>query len=100
MVTRIWEGKTENEHAEIYSQLVEDRDIPNYQQIEGYIKHSFLRRSDENFTYFKLITYWENLEVIKDFTGPTFDEAVAYQLDKDYLVDYPGQVVHFEVFAE
>ena len=100
MIARIWEGKTKNEHAEVYQKFIEERDIPNYKKTPGFVKLSFLKRSDNETTYFKLLTYWEDLEVITNFTGPNMKGAVFYDEDKQYLIDFPGRISHFEVFAE
>lgn len=100
MIARIWEGKTKIQHAETYTDLIEVRDIPDYQKTKGFIKLTFLKRSDEEFTYFKLLTFWKDKNVIQNFTGPNLKQAVSYEDDKKYLADWPGNVSHFEVFAE
>ena len=100
MITRVWEGKTKIEHSETYTKIIEVRDIPDYKKTVGFIKLSFLKRSDKEFTYFKLLTYWTDLDSVLNFTGPNLEEAVAYQDDAQYLVDFPGKVMHYEVFAE
>ncbi|MDO1501716.1 antibiotic biosynthesis monooxygenase [Winogradskyella maritima] len=100
MIARIWEGKTKIEFSDTYTQLIEERDILDYRKTEGFVKLTFLKRSDEEFTYFKLLTFWEDLDVVKNFTGPNFEEATAYKDDKKYLVDWPGSIIHCEVFAE
>ncbi|WP_394751061.1 antibiotic biosynthesis monooxygenase [Spongiimicrobium salis] len=100
MTARIWEGYTKIEQAAVYTKIIVERDIPNYRETEGFVKLNFLKRSDTQYTYFKLITVWENLEVIKNFTGSNFEKAVAYTADAEYLVDFPGSVMHYEVFAE
>ncbi len=50
MIARIWEGKTRIEHSETYARVIEERDIPDYQKTKGFIKLSFLKRSDDEFT--------------------------------------------------
>jgi len=100
MTARVWEGKTSLEHSETYTKIIEERDIPAYRKTEGFVKLTFLKHSDHEFTYFKLLTFWTDLEVIKNFTGPHFEQAVAYKADERYLVDFPGNVRHYEVFAE
>ena len=100
MIARIWQGKTKNDHSLIYKNLIENRDIPDYRKTNGFLKLTFLKRSDDEFTYFKLLTFWEDLNTIKNFTGPNFEQAVSYDDDKKYLADWPGNVCHFEVFAE
>ncbi len=100
MIARIWKGKTKIEYSETYRKIITERDIPNYKKTKGFIKLIFLKRDDKDFTYFKLITIWQDLAAIKNFTGEHYEMAVAYETDKKYLVDFPGSVTHFEVFAE
>jgi len=100
MIARVWEGKTGIEHSETYAKIIEERDIPDYKKTVGFIKLTFLKRSDNEFTYFKLLTFWTDLDTIKNFMGPNFEQAVSYKEDEQYLVDSPGNVTHYKVFAE
>ena len=99
MVARIWQGKTKIEHYNLYTDIIEQRDLPGYKKTVGYVSHSFMKRSDYEFTYFKLITYWKDMDSVKNFTGPNFEVAVGYQQDEEYLLDFPGSVGHYQVFA-
>ena len=100
MIARVWEGKTKIEHSDTYTKIIQERDIPDYIKTEGFIKLTFLKRADNQFTYFKLLTFWNDLSVVKNFTGPNFEQAVSYKEDEKYLTDFPGNVIHYEVFAE
>jgi len=100
MIARVWKGQTKIEHSETYTKIIVERDIPDYRKTKGFVKLTFLKRTDKEFTYFKLITFWENLEVVKNFTGPELEKAVSYKKDVSYLVDFPGSILHYEVFAE
>lgn len=100
MIARIWEGRTKIEHSEMYTKIIEKRDIPDYKKATGFIKLTFLIRSDNEFTYFQLLTFWSDLKVITDFTGPNLDEAKYYDEDEQYLLDFPGNVSHYKVFSE
>ena len=40
------------------------------------------------------------LEVIKNFAGEDYEIAKYYPEDKNYLIDFPKKVTHFEIFAE
>ena len=100
MVARVWVGKTKIEYSKKYLNIIVERDIPNYRKTIGFIKLTFLERSDTQFTYFKLLTFWEDIDVVKNFTGPNFDKAMSYKEDKKYLVDFPGSVEHYQVFSE
>lgn len=74
--------------------------IPDYKKTDGFIKLSFLRRIENGIAHFTLITYWENLEVIKNFAGDDFEIAKYYPEDKDYLLEFEEKVIHHEVFAD
>jgi len=99
MIARIWEGKTVKVDADTYERLIIERDIPNYRKTEGFAKLLFLKRKARNYTRFKLISVWQDLAAIKNFTGENYNAAVAYETDRKYLADFPGSVTHFEVFA-
>ena len=100
MIARIWTGRTKAEDFEAYTDFMKTRAIPDYNSTEGFVKLSFLRQVDQEFAHFKLVTYWENLEVIKNFAGADFEIAKYYPEDQNYLLDFPETVEHFEVFAE
>ena len=100
MIARIWTGKTRAEHFEAYTDFMKSRAIPDYEKTPGFLKLSFLRKRENEFAHFKLITYWENLEVIKNFAGLDYGKAKYYPEDRNYLLAFPKEVSHFEVFAE
>lgn len=100
MITRVWEGTVRIELSNEYVKIIEKRDIPNYKNTPGFLKLKFLKRSDEKFTYFKLLTFWNEMGSILKITGPNFQKAVSFKEDQEYLVDFPGKVLHYEVFAE
>ncbi|MEM6843480.1 MAG: antibiotic biosynthesis monooxygenase [Bacteroidota bacterium] len=100
MIARIWQGKTKLEHLEEYTEFMKIRAIPDYEATAGFLKLTFLRRTDHEFAYFNLITFWEDLEVIKNFAGADFEKAKYYPEDDNYLIDFPEKVTHYEVFAE
>ena len=99
MIARIWKGRTKIEHLEEYTDFMKVRAIPDYSKTDGFIKLTFLKRTDNDYAYFQLITYWKNMEVIKNFAGNDFEKAKYYPEDKNYLVDFPERVIHYEVFA-
>ena len=100
MIARIWKGKTKIKHLNEYTAFMKSRAIPDYKKTDGFLKLTFLRRTDHDFAYFDLITFWENIEVIKNFAGNDYEKAKYYPEDKKYLIDFPERVSHHEVFAE
>ena len=100
MIARIWHGRTRIEDYEVYTQFMKDKAIPDYQSTKGFIKLVFLRNISDDAGHFTLITFWENLEVIKNFAGEDFEKAKYYPEDKNYLLEFEQKVAHYEVFAE
>ncbi|MEO0585882.1 MAG: antibiotic biosynthesis monooxygenase [Bacteroidota bacterium] len=99
MIVRVWHGQTKVENFEAYTEFLKDRAIPDYQQTEGFVKLSFLRRIVGGTAHFTLLTYWENLEVIKNFAGEAYELAKYYPEDQEYLLKFEEKVTHYEVFA-
>jgi heme-degrading monooxygenase HmoA len=99
MIARIWHGKTPTANFEAYTGFLKQVAIPDYQKTAGFIKLSFLRNIKGDEGHFTLITYWENLEVIKNFAGTDFEKAKYYPEDDDFLLEFEEHVEHFEVFA-
>ncbi len=100
MIARIWHGTTKAEHYEAYTSFMKLKAIPDYSSTEGFVKLSFLRRIEEGIAHFHLITYWTNLEAIKNFAGNDYEIAKYYPQDKDYLLEFEEKVKHYEVFTE
>ena len=99
MIARIWHGKTSESNFDTYTDLLKRLAIPDYEKTTGFKGLSFLRNIENGEAHFTLITYWENIEVIKNFAGEDFEKAKYYKEDSDYLLAFEEKVKHFEVFA-
>jgi heme-degrading monooxygenase HmoA len=100
MIARIWHGRTKVKNYEDYTEFMRKKALPDYRETEGFIKLIFLRSIIKNVGHFKLITFWENFEVIKNFAGEDFEKAKYYPEDKKFLLEFEEKVIHYEVFAE
>jgi heme-degrading monooxygenase HmoA len=100
MIGRIWHGRTKIEDYESYTKFTKKRAIPDYKNTKGFIKMIFLRNISDNAAHFILITFWENIESIKNFAGEDFEKAKYYPEDKNFLLEFEEKAVHYEVFAE
>ncbi len=100
MIARIWHGKTRIEDFEEYTEFMKSRAIPDYKKTKGFVKLTFLRNTRDDIGHFKLITFWENLEVIKNFAGEDYEKAKYYPEDEKFLLEFEEKVTHYEVFAE
>ncbi len=100
MIARIWHGRTRAEDYEAYTEFLKERAIPDYRSTEGFVRLVFLRRIEGNEGHFTLITFWENLEVVKNFAGEDYEKAKYYPEDEGFLLEFEEKVEHYEVFAE
>ena len=99
MIARIWHGKTTAANLEAYTSLLKKLAIPDYTKTTGFKGLTFLRNVQNDEAHFTLITYWENLQVIKNFAGEDFEKAKYYPEDNDFLLEFEEKVQHHEVFA-
>jgi heme-degrading monooxygenase HmoA len=99
MIARIWHGKTSIANFERYTEFLKQVAIPDYEKTVGFKKLSFLRNIKGDEGHFTLITYWENIELIKNFAGDDFEKAKYYPEDDNFLLEFEEHVEHFEVFA-
>lgn len=99
MIARIWHGKTSITNYDAYTGFLKLVAIPDYQKTVGFKGLTFLRNIENDEGHFKLITYWDDLEAIKKFTGQDIEKAKYYREDKDFLLEFEERVQHYEVFA-
>jgi heme-degrading monooxygenase HmoA len=99
MMARIWHGKTHVSKYEAYTDFIRQVAIPDYEKTKGFVSLTFLRSIKDDEGHFVLITYWENLEVIKNFAGQDLEKAKYYPEDDDFLLEFEEHVQHYEVFA-
>ncbi|MHA4806491.1 antibiotic biosynthesis monooxygenase [Flavitalea flava] len=98
MIARIWHGKTKASQLEAYSAFLRERAVPDYSSTKGFKGLSFLHQIKGDEAHFNLITYWENLDVIRNFAGEDLEKAKYYPEDKDFLLEFEEKVQHHEVF--
>jgi heme-degrading monooxygenase HmoA len=99
MIARIWHGKTSATNYDAYAEFLKRVAIPDYQKTVGFEGLIFLRNLENDAGHFELITYWDNLDAIKNFAGQDFEKAKYYLEDKDFLLEFEEEVQHYEVFA-
>lgn len=100
MIARIWHGRTKIQDYEAYTEFLKVRAVPDYRKTQGFIKLIFLRNIRGNAGHFTLITFWENLEGIRNFAGEDLEKAKYYPEDEKFLLEFEEKVIHYEVFAE
>ena len=100
MIVRMWHGRVPTSKATAYRKFTNERAIPDYQSVEGNISVQVLERTEGDITHFITLTFWESLEAIKDFAGEDAEVAKYYPEDKDFLLEFEPNVVHYEVVGQ
>lgn len=100
MITRMWHGRVPASKAEAYREFLNARAIPDYQSVEGNLSVHILERSEGAVTHFVTLTFWKDLESIKSFAGDEVETAKYYPEDKDFLLEFEPNVVHYEVVGQ
>ena len=100
MIVRMWHGRVPTSKAPAYRAFLNERAIPDYQSVEGNISVYILERREGEVTHFITMTFWENLEVIKDFAGDDVELAKYYPEDQGFLLEFEPGVVHYEIVGQ
>jgi hypothetical protein len=98
MIARIWHGVVPLEKAEEYLEKMRCVALPDYERTPGNQGAYCLHRVDGRLAHFEMLTFWDDVDVIKRFAGEVYQRARCYDFDNDFLVEKEPFVVHFEVY--
>ncbi|MHA1911679.1 MAG: antibiotic biosynthesis monooxygenase [Candidatus Kariarchaeaceae archaeon] len=97
MIVRVGHDIVPKEKSKLYNEFLIERAVPDYSSIDGNLSVKILRRDEEEVTHFLTITTWKSYEVIKKFAGENIDQAKYYPEDKEFLIEFEPNVIHYEV---
>ena len=97
MVVRMWHGRVPKEKAGRYREFLNARAIPDYRAVPGNISVHILERQDGAVAHFVTMTFWTSMAAIRGFAGDDVQVAKYYPEDRDYLLEFEPEVVHYEV---
>ncbi len=96
---RVWHGIVPAEKADGYAEYLAESDlgVSAYQAIPGNRGVSLLRRVEGKHVHFLLVSFWENADAIRQYTGPEIERAQYFPYDLECLVEPEPNVAHYEV---
>ena len=100
MIARTWHGKVPTSKSEAYRDFLNERAIPDYQSVPGNLGVYILERSEGDITHFITLTFWDSLETIRGFAGDEIEVAKYYDEDKDFLIEFEPNALHYEVVGQ
>jgi len=99
LIARIWHGHTPAAKAEEYTKYLYEAGIKKIESIPGNRGVQMLRKIDDKYGDFTVISYWDSIEAIKRFAGENYEETHNLPKDPEYLVDMEPHVKHLEVLV-
>ena len=99
LIARIWHGHTPAAKAEEYTQYLYEAGIKKIESIPGNRGVQMLRKIDDKYGDFTVISYWDSIEAIKRFAGENYEQTHNLPKDPEYLVDMEPHVKHLEVLV-
>jgi heme-degrading monooxygenase HmoA len=96
----MWHGRVPTSKAKAYREFLNSHAIPDYRSVSGNISVHILERIEGDITHFITLTFWEDMESIKAFAGNDVEAAKYYDEDKDFLLEFEPNVIHYEVVGQ
>ncbi len=100
MIARIWHGRVPTPKAHAYRELLNRLAIPNYRAIDGNLNVYILERADGDVTHFITLTFWRDMDSIKQFAGENAETAKYYPEDSAFLIEFEPTVLHYEIVGQ
>lgn len=98
MIARIWRGWVATDRSRDYVAYIEATGLAEYRRTAGNSGAQMLTRDlGDGRTEVLTLSWWDSLDVVREFAGDDVDQAVFYSEDDDYLLDRETTVRHYEV---
>jgi len=99
MIARIWHGYANPEDADAYEAMLKPEVLPGISRVKGYLGSYFLRRELGSEVEFITILLWESLEALRNFAGPSYENAVVPPERRKVLSHFDERASHYEVIS-
>ena len=97
LIARYWHGKVLSKDEREFEQFVKEKALPKFTKNPGFMDHDIIKKYEDRFVHFNVITYWQSVEYIKKFAGKNIEKAKHLTDDKKMLVESDDSVKHYEV---
>ncbi|HSE48198.1 MAG TPA: antibiotic biosynthesis monooxygenase [Terriglobales bacterium] len=97
MIARMWHGVTKASDGDAYAEFLRARAVPDYMSVAGNQGVYILRREEGERTHFMTLTFWESRAAIEQFAGKEIERAKYYEEDRQFLLEFEKNVVHYEI---
>jgi heme-degrading monooxygenase HmoA len=98
-IARVWHGTVPTKKADSYVDYIRRTGFSDYTRTPGNRGAFIFRRREGDVTHVLTISMWDSIESIKQFAGDDYEKARYYSEDKEYLLEFEPNVLHYTVAA-
>lgn len=100
MILRVWKSTIRSADRPAYRDYIEATGLKDYSDTPGNRGCQMLMRDvGERVTEVMTMSWWDDLESVKQFAGDDYLAARYYPQDNKFLLAKPDFVTHFDVVA-
>jgi heme-degrading monooxygenase HmoA len=96
-IARIWHGRTPLARADEYRQYLFDVGIKKIASLPGNRGVQLMMRKTADEGEFMVVSYWDSVDAIKGYAGPTYEYVHDLPRDAEFLIGKETLVRHFEL---
>jgi heme-degrading monooxygenase HmoA len=97
MIARYWRCVARPTEVDNYVRHLRQTIFPQFAGMTGFLSASILRRKVPAGVEFRIVTTWQSLGAIRQFSGHTDDMAVVPEVVQAMMVEFDRTVAHYEV---
>lgn len=97
MISRHWTGLCKATKGDEYIQYLKSETFAHLKILDGFVRSEIHQRETVEGIEFLIVTFWNSMEAITRFAGPSPDVAVVPKIVCDMMITYDKQVRHYEV---
>jgi hypothetical protein len=100
VIARIWRGRATAANAPHYRRHATERVFPSLEELHGHQGACLLAREVDGEVEFLALTLWDNIDVIKGFSGDDPEMAVVEPEARAVLSSFDDFARHYEVIGD
>src|SRR5256885_2143497 len=99
MIARVWRARSSRDGADGYAVHFRNHVLTRLKRIAGYLGSVLLRADETSQSELTVITFWKDLDVIKEFAGADITRAVVADEAAAVLTHFDSTVTHALIAA-
>ncbi len=94
-IARIWHGRTPLAKGEEYRRYLYEVGVKKIATLPGNRGVQMMMRKTADEAEFMVVSYWDSIDAIKGYAGPTYEHVHDLPRDAEFLIEKESLVRHF-----